>query len=112
MFRTKYHIGGTIDRHKACLVAQGFTQMSGFYFSHTFSLVVKAKIVRTVLSLAITNQWNLHQLDVNNAFLNGHFCETVHMKQPPSYTDPHHPHHVYHLNKALYGLRQDLLAWF
>lgn len=34
------------------------------------------------------------------------------MKQPQGYTDPRHPHHVCHLNKAIYGLCQAPLAWF
>ena len=106
VFRTKYHVDGTIDRHRARLVAQGFAQVPGFYFSHTFNLVVKATTVRIVLSLAVTNHWHLYQLDVNNTFLNGHFCETVYMEQPLGYVDKLHPNHQCRLNKALYGLRQ------
>lgn len=112
VFRIKYHADGTIDRHKARLVAQGFTQLPGFDFSHTFSLVVKATTVRIVLSLAVTNQWKLHQLDVKNAFLHGNLRETVYMEQPPGYVDQRYPNHVFRLNKALYGLRQAPRAWF
>lgn len=73
---------GKIDRYKARLVAQGFTQISGFDFSHTFRPVVKATTVRIVLSLATTNRWSLHQLDVKNVFLNGNLKETIYMEQP------------------------------
>ncbi|KAJ9566568.1 LOW QUALITY PROTEIN: hypothetical protein OSB04_002833 [Centaurea solstitialis] len=47
---TKYHFDGTIDRHKACLVAQGFSRLPCFDFSHTFSLVAKAAKVRMASS--------------------------------------------------------------
>ncbi|KAJ9561510.1 hypothetical protein OSB04_006670 [Centaurea solstitialis] len=106
IFWTKYLADGSIDRHKARLVAQGFSQVPGLDYSHTFSPVVKASTVRIVLSLAVTNKWNLHQLDVNNAFLNGRLSELVYMEQPPGFQDPKFPNHVCRLNKALYGLKQ------
>ena len=112
LFRTKYHADGTVDRHKARLVAQGFSQVPGLDFSHTFSPVVKAATVRTVLTLAITNGWHLRQLDVNNAFLHGHLGDIVYMHQPPGFADARHPDYVCKLNKALYGLRQAPRAWF
>ncbi|KAJ9566476.1 hypothetical protein OSB04_002442 [Centaurea solstitialis] len=83
VFRTKYLSDGTVDRLKARLVAQGFTQIPGLDYSLTFSHVVKASTVRIILSLAVLNKWSLHQLDVKNAFLNGHLSETVFMEQPP-----------------------------
>ncbi|KAJ0836346.1 putative RNA-directed DNA polymerase [Helianthus annuus] len=112
VFRTKYHSDGSIDRHKARLVAQGFTQIPGIDFSHTFSPVVKASTVRVVLSLAVINKWPLHQLDVNNAFLNGSLAETVYMEQPPGFIDSSFPDYVCKLSKALYGLKQAPRAWF
>ncbi|KAJ9542860.1 hypothetical protein OSB04_029366 [Centaurea solstitialis] len=99
---------GSIERLKARLVAQGFTQIPGLDYSHTFSPVVKASTVRTILAVAVLRNWPLHQLDVNNAFLNGSLTET----QPPGYSDPHFPDHVCQLKKALYGLKQAPRAWF
>lgn len=112
LFRTKYHADGSIERHKARLVAQGFSQVSGIDYSQTFSPVVKASTIRIVLSLAVLNNLKLHQLDVNNAFLNGELHELVYMKQTPGFQDPIFPHHVCRLNKAIYGLKQALRAWF
>ncbi|KAJ9555163.1 hypothetical protein OSB04_009777 [Centaurea solstitialis] len=112
VFRTKYHSDGSIERLKARLVAQGFTQVPGLDYSLTFSPVVKASTVRIVLSLAVLNKWHLHQLDVKNAFLNGQLSETVFMEQPPGFVDPRFPNHVCRLKKALYGLKQAPRAWF
>ncbi|KAJ0580833.1 putative RNA-directed DNA polymerase [Helianthus annuus] len=112
IFRTKYLLDGTIERHKARLVAQGFTQVPGLDYSQTFSSVVKAATIRIVLSLAVINGWKLHQLDVNNAFLHGALQEKVYMEQPSGFIDPRFPHHVCRLNKALYGLKQAPRAWF
>ncbi|KAK9055823.1 hypothetical protein SSX86_026908 [Deinandra increscens subsp. villosa] len=112
LFRTKYRSDGSIDRHKARLVAQGFSQVPGVDFSHTFSPVVKAATVRIVLTLAVTNKWHMHQLDVNNAFLHGKLNETIYMEQPHGFVDASKPNHVCKLNKALYGLKQAPRAWF
>ncbi|GKB36198.1 ribonuclease H-like domain-containing protein [Tanacetum coccineum] len=79
LFRHKYHAYGTHSRYKARLVANGSTQLAGVDIDETFSLVVKPGTIRTVLSLATSRYWPVHQLDVKNAFLHGDLSETVYM---------------------------------
>ncbi|MCI41460.1 retrotransposon protein putative Ty1-copia subclass, partial [Trifolium medium] len=38
--------------------------------------------------------WDIRQLDIDNAFLNGHLKETVFMFQPEGYADPAKPNHI------------------
>ena len=71
VFTIKYHPDGTIARHKARLVARGFTQAYGIDYTETFSSVVCLNFVRVLLYLAFNQAWSLHQLDVSNAFLYG-----------------------------------------
>ncbi|GKD23367.1 ribonuclease H-like domain-containing protein [Tanacetum coccineum] len=79
---------------------------------HPLILVVKPGTIRTVLSLAASQHWPIHQLDVKNAFLHGDLSEMVYMHQPPGFQDSTHPDYVSLLQRSLYGLKQALRAWF
>lgn len=74
--------------------------------------MVKPATVRTVLSLAVSCDWPIHQLDVKNAFLHSTLQETVYCIQPPGFVDTAHPDMVCRLNKSLYGLKQAPRAWY
>jgi hypothetical protein len=77
IFKHKYHSDGTLARHKARWVVQGFSQQHGIDYDETFSPVVKPPTIRAVLSIAASRSWPIRQLDVKNAFLHGHLEETV-----------------------------------
>jgi hypothetical protein len=112
IFKLKLHADGSLERYKARYVLQGFTQRPGVDYDETFSPVVKPATVRTVLTLALSWDWPVHQLDVKNAFLYDTLTETVYCTQPVGFVDPAHPDLVYKLNKSLYGLKQAPRAWY
>ena len=74
--------------------------------------MVKSSTIRIIFSLAVTRGWDVQQVDVNNAFLNGNLHETVLMPQPKGFEDPSRPNFVCKLNRALYGLKQAPRDWF
>ena len=71
VFKTKRSANGTVERHKARLVAQGYSQRYGQDYDETFSPVVRFESLRTVIALAVQNGLKLCQMDVTTAFLNG-----------------------------------------
>ncbi|WVZ92574.1 hypothetical protein U9M48_038625 [Paspalum notatum var. saurae] len=83
----------------------------GVDYDETFIPVVKPATIRTVLSLAISDDWPVHQLDVSNAFLHGTLTETVYCSRA-GFVDNSRPDYVCRLNKSLYGLKQAPWAWY
>jgi hypothetical protein len=113
VYRTKYLADGTIDKHKARLVARGFTQVYGVDYLETYSLVAKLASLRTILALAAHLDWDIECFDFNAAYLNGELKESeeIYMEQPPGYAEGR-AGFVKQLKKALYGLKQARRRWY
>ena len=64
-----------------------------------------------MISLATQHKWQIYQLDVKSAFLNGFLEEEIYIEQPSGYVQNGHEDKVYKLKKTLYGLKQAPRAW-
>ena len=85
VLKIKTDAEGSVERFKARLVAQGFSQKPGIDYDETFATVARFESVRTVIALAVQNDLKLHQIDVTTAFLNGDLKDEVYMKQPEGF---------------------------
>lgn len=104
MFKKKLNTNSSLSRYKVTLVANRRSQRPDIDYDDKFSPVVKLTTIQTVLSILVTHQGPIRQLDVKNAFLHEHLRETVYIQQPPVFKDPTGSNHVFLLQRSLYGL--------
>ncbi len=86
-------------------MTKAFTQVEGLDNHETFVPVAKLVIMRCLLIVALFHGWDLHKLNVRNAFLQGDLDEEVYVYMPPGFDAPNRGS-VCCLRKSLYGLRQ------
>jgi hypothetical protein len=106
VFKNKYILDGSLDKHKARLVEKGFAQKEGFDYEETFAPITKWATIHTLFSMAAQNGWKIHEMDVKIAFLNGDLKENVFMSQPEGFVLREQEHKVCKLINFLYILKQ------
>ncbi|KAK1684410.1 hypothetical protein QYE76_045258, partial [Lolium multiflorum] len=112
IFKRKTDADGNITVYKARLVAKGFRQkIQGVYYDETFSPVAKLKSVRILLAIAAFFDYEIWQMDVKTAFLNGDIEEELYMVQPKGFVDPKNADKVCKLQRSIYGLKQASRSW-
>ena len=97
--------------YRACLMAKGFTQTASIDYEETFAPVARLDSLRLLLSLATTYDWEVHQIDIKSAYLNGNLEEEIYMEQLKGFEVPGKEEKVCRLWKAIYGLKQAGRQW-
>ncbi|THH15160.1 hypothetical protein EUX98_g9509 [Antrodiella citrinella] len=110
--RKKRDENNKVARLKARLCAQGFSQIYGIDYDLTAAPTVRLSSIRYVFALAASKDWEIHQIDFKNAYLNGDLDETIYMELPPGFQIPGYQNPVLKLLKALYGLKQAGRQWY
>ena len=113
VFKAKKDASRKVVQYKARLVAQGFSQVEGVDYFDTYAPVAKLASSRVVIMLANRMGWELHQVDVKGAYLNGELQpdEVLYMHHPPGYREDKSGC-VLRLLKSLYGLKQAGHRWY
>src|SRR3954469_15792040 len=111
IFKKKTDVDGNVTVYKARLVAEGFRQIQGVDYDETFSPVAKLKSVRIMLAIAAYYDYEIWQMDVKTAFLNGHIDEELYMMQPKGFVDPKDAVKGCKLERSIYGLKQKSRSW-
>ena len=78
--KIKHAVDRSIEKYKARFVAHVFSQKEGIDYEETFAVVARYTSIRSVLSLAAVMRWNIHQMYVKTAFLNGVVEEEVYVE--------------------------------
>ena len=87
-------------------MAKGYRQIHGIDYDETFSPVAMLKSIQIILAIFAYYDYEIWQMDVKTAFLNGILEETMYMTQLEGFVDPGNVVKVCKLKKSIYGLKQ------
>ena len=93
-------------------MAKGFTQREEIDYNETFSPVSCKDSFKIIMALVTHYDLELHQMDVNTAFLNGDLYENVYMAQPKGFVVEGNERMGCCLKKSIYGLKQASRQWY
>nr|GEW54911.1 retrotransposon protein, putative, Ty1-copia subclass [Tanacetum cinerariifolium] len=103
IFKKKTSIDGTVHTYKARLVAKGYTQLYRVDYEETFTPIADIRAIRILVSIAAYYDYEIWQIDVKTAFLNGYLNEDIYMVQPEGFVDPNHPRKRYKMDNSKRG---------
>lgn len=81
-------------RLKGRLVAKGFTQVKGVDYNKIFAPVVKHLSIHLMLSITVSFDLVLEELDFKMYFLNGTHEEDIYMSQPEGFIEKWKEYHM------------------
>ena len=109
VFKVKLNADGSVERAKVRLTAKGYSQREGVDYNETFAPVLCYHTLRAILAFVAAEDYEMHQIDVETAFLNAYVQEALFMQVPEGVVAP--PGTVCQLVKALYGIKQAPHEW-
>ena len=75
-------------------------------------LTAKLMAMRIIAAIAVRNDWELKQTDVDMAYLNASLKENIYMREIKGFKVPSQEDNVIHLKQAIYRLRQTGHEWY
>ncbi|GJR96763.1 retrotransposon protein, putative, ty1-copia subclass [Tanacetum coccineum] len=111
IFKKNIDMDAIVHTYKACLVANGYTQLYEVDYEETFSPVADIRAIMILISIAAFYDYEIWQIDVKTAFLNGYLDKDIYMVQSEGFVDPNHPRKLCKLQRSIYGLKQASRSW-
>ena len=87
-------------------MAKCYSQKEGIYYEETFSPVAMLKSLRILLAVAASLDYEIWQMDVKIAFLNGSLEDDIYMQQLEGFIARGQEHMACKLQRSIYGLKQ------
>ena len=88
-----------------------FYKVQGVDYDEIFSLVAMLKSVQIMLAIAAFYNYEIWQMDVKTAFLNGFLEEELYMMQLEGFVNPKGANKICKLQRSIYGLVQASWSW-
>ena len=79
LYKIKHGSDGSVEKYKARFVSQGFSQKEGVDYDEMFALIARYTTIRSIIALAASQGWSLHQMDAKTAFLHGSLKEEIYV---------------------------------
>ena len=111
VYKRKGVIDGNVETFKSRLLEERYTKKEGIDYEETFSLVAMLKSIRILLSIAAHYDYEIWQIDVKTAFLNGNLEEEIYMTQSKGFIVKNQEYMVCKLKRSIYGLKQASRSW-
>jgi hypothetical protein len=111
VYTKKLNPDSSVNIYKARYCAKGYTQVENVDYKEIFSPVMKFTSLRTILAIATKENWDIEQMDVTTAFLNGDLEEDLYLEQPKGQEVKGKENWVCKLHKSIYGLKQAPRVW-
>nr|GEZ10091.1 putative retrotransposon protein [Tanacetum cinerariifolium] len=108
LFKKKTDMDGNVHIYKARLMANGYTQTPGIDYEETFSPVVDIKAIRILIAIDAYYDYEIWQMNVKTAFLNGYLNEEEKLKLSKSqgastHDELKHMQNVPYASAVVYG---------
>ena len=92
-------------------MAKGYTQKEGIDYEEIFSPVAMLKSIRILLVVVAKLDYEIWQMDVKTAFLNGNLEEDIYIRQPKGFIAKGQEHMICKFQMSIYGFKQASWSW-
>ena len=76
---------GSIDKYKVGLVVKGYRQKEAVDYFDMYLPITRITFNRMVIAITALQNLEIHQIDINTAFLNRYLNKEIYIEQPDGF---------------------------